>query len=277
MSEQVGYLGLGRMGGAMVRRLLDAGHDVAFHARNPDTVATFTQLGARSVESAGDLACQVDILLTCLFDDAQIAAVIDGPAGVAARLRPGAILVIHSTTSPDRVRGLQERAAARGASVIDAPVSGSVEDILAGRLSVMVGGDTSSLDRLGPIIADYAQSVIFTGDVGSASTVKLVNNLLFAANSQLVGSAVALGERLGVEPSILLNSIAQCSGSSQALERIVGMGSVLAYERRVREFLSKDATLALELAGVDGAELFRTVVQTGPMDLSMAASGPQLP
>lgn len=266
------FIGAGRMGGAMVRRLLDHGHPVVVHARSAESRDRFESYGATTSDDIDHVVSGAEIVLSCLFDEHQVQQVLDGPDGVASRLAPGSVLVVHSTIGPVGMRNLDERARERGASVLDAPVSGSADDILAGRLTVMAGGTTEAMDAARAAIETYCSSLIPTGGVGSASATKLVNNLLFAAGTQLAAGALTLGEQLGVEPRVLLDALSVSSGQSEALRRMALSLSVEAHEARIREFLTKDVALALAAADESDVEvdLFRRVLEDGSMNLTGA-------
>jgi len=264
------FIGAGRMGGAMVRRLLDHGHPVVVHTRRAETRDQLESYGATTSDDIAQVVSGADLVLSCLFDEHQVQQVLDGPGGVASRLERGSVLVVHSTISPAQVRSLDARARERRASVLDAPVSGSADDILAGRLTVMAGGTVEALDAARPAIETYCSSLIATGGLGSASATKLVNNLLFAAGTQLAAGALALGEQLGVEQRALLDALSVSSGQSEALRRMAMSPSVEAHEARTREFLIKDVALALAAADESGVEvdLFRRVLEDGSMNLT---------
>jgi len=132
----VGFVGAEQMGAPMVERLLGAGVGVRLFARRPEVVARFAQLGAVTERSVTALAVDLDVLIRCPFSAPQVEEILVGSGGALAALRPGATVVQHTTVSPETIRRLATRAAARGVNMLDAPISGQPDDIPAGRLTV---------------------------------------------------------------------------------------------------------------------------------------------
>lgn len=213
--------------------------------------------GAYLADSVADVARQADILVVCLFSDAQLTELAAGPDGFMANAKDSAVVVSHTTGTVGTLEKI--RADHPGGPVlVDAPVSGSAEDIAAGKLTVLMGGENAVLDRVVAAVGAYADPIIRTGRFGSALNLKLVNNLLFAANAQLAAAAVELGDRLGIGSRELLAAIALCSGRSHALASIGKVGGVETFDEFASPFLRKDVaacTAAAEDAGVDLAGL----------------------
>lgn len=159
------------------------------------------------------------------------------------------VIAVHSTVHPDTCRSLAESVAARGVSLIDAPVSGGAPAAEAGRLLVMAGGDERTLARCLPVFGTYADPVVHLGGIGAGQTTKLLNNLLFTAHMATAVSALRLGERLGVSPRRLGEVIGSGSGNSFALGRILaGGGSLDQIAEHAGDLLRKDVRLVAELA-----------------------------
>jgi 3-hydroxyisobutyrate dehydrogenase-like beta-hydroxyacid dehydrogenase len=239
----------------MVDRLLGAGHEVTVLARREEVRRELAESGARLVATASDAAAGSEVVVVCLFSDAQLAEV---TPGLLAGLRPGAVVASHVTGRRTTIQELGNRAAQLGAHVVDAPVSGGVDEIRAGRLTVMLGGAEEAVSKVTAVIAAYADPCIRTGALGSALAVKLVNNLLFATHAQTAAAAIELGERLGVEQEALLQVLENASGRSFASSSIGRLGSVSGWSDVVGEFMRKDvAALEAELedAGADGGLL----------------------
>jgi len=253
------------MGLPMVQRLAAAGHDVAVYARRAETRDAAAAAGARVVGELREAAADVDVLLLCLFSDEQLAEVI-GP--LAATLPDGAVLASHVTGRESTLRAAARRFP--GIGVVDAPVSGVPDDIRAGRLSVLLGGPSDARARAAEVVRAYADPVIETGELGTALAVKLVNNLLFAANAQLAAEAVRLGESLGVAAADLLTALGHMSGGSQASRRAAERGTMDEFADRIGRFMRKDVAVCLEQADELGADpgLLIDVVRRGPLPLT---------
>jgi 3-hydroxyisobutyrate dehydrogenase-like beta-hydroxyacid dehydrogenase len=220
------------------------------------------------VRHTADLAQAADgvgVLLLCVFSDAQLAEVADP---LAAALPDGAVFASHVTGSQAVLRALAGRSP--GLQVVDAPVSGSPDDIRAGRLTVLLGGAAHARARAADVVRAYADPVMETGELGSALAVKLVNNFLFAANTQLAAEAVRLGEALGVAPGQLLSALEHMSGGSQASHRAAaGGGDMAAFATRIGPFMKKDVAICLKQAAERGVDpgLLTDVVRQGPLAL----------
>ncbi|MDT5127914.1 MAG: hypothetical protein QOH54_3558, partial [Mycobacterium sp.] len=231
MSMTVGFLGAGQLGEPMVERLLGAGHNVLVHARRAEARGRLEAKGAVLAASVADLAAGSDILISCLFSDAQLCETGLGPDGFIANAKPGSIFVSHTTGNLSTLEALQA-GSETASSILDAPVSGTADDIAAGTLTVLLGGAGDAVAAVTPVLAAYADPVVPTGPLGSALAIKLINNLLFAANAQLLASATQLGEQLGVEPDVLLSALQVCSAGSQVAVHAHRIGGMLKFAER---------------------------------------------
>jgi 3-hydroxyisobutyrate dehydrogenase-like beta-hydroxyacid dehydrogenase len=255
----VGFIGAGRMGLPMVRRLAGAGFDVVAVGRRAETTAALRELGVTVLAAPAAVGAAAQVLCVMTFDDAQIREVLlgtPGSGGALGAMRPGSTLVIHSTCGPDLVNVLQ-KAAPAGVSVLDAPVSGRAPDILAGRITLLVGGEEQHLDAVRPVLAAYGDPILHLGPLGSGQRTKLLNNLLFAVNMRLAGDVAVLSERLGLDPVPTMRAIAASSGASYALNAVAEFGGPAAALERVREFLDKDVNFVQGLAADLGVDLGR--------------------
>jgi 3-hydroxyisobutyrate dehydrogenase-like beta-hydroxyacid dehydrogenase len=253
------------MGFPMVERLAAAGSDLVVYARREETQSALARLGVRCTDKLAEAADGADVLLLCVFSDAQLAE-ITGP--LAAALPDGAVFASHVTGSAATLRALADRFP--GIGVVDAPVSGGPGEISAGKLTVLLGGTPADRARAATVVRAYADPVIETGELGSALAVKLVNNLLFAANAQLAAEAVRLGEALGVASGELLGALRHMSGGSQASDRAAQGGSMADFGRRIGPFMKKDVAVCLEQAAERGVDpgLLIDVVRQGQLPLT---------
>jgi 3-hydroxyisobutyrate dehydrogenase-like beta-hydroxyacid dehydrogenase len=195
----LGFVGLGAMGSRLARRLMDAGHAVVGYNRTPGKARTLVSAGMRLEKSPRGVAEATEAVFTMVTDDAALRAVALGPDGIVAGLQPGSTLVEMSTVSPAAVREVGEAAAARGASVLDAPVSGSTITVEAGQASIVVGGPTAALERVRPYLAAMGPGgITHVGPLGLAKTMKIATNLGLAVQMLAFSEAVVLAEKSGI-------------------------------------------------------------------------------
>ncbi|MDV7352781.1 NAD(P)-dependent oxidoreductase [Rhodococcus oxybenzonivorans] len=267
---RVGFVGAGQLGEPMVVRLLAAGHTVHVFARRQEVASRLHMQGAVVAASLADLGRTCDIVICCMFSDQQLAQVALGPDGIVAHMTPGSTLVSHTTGRVDTLKRIAGSRPGRDVGIVDAPVSGTAAEIAEGRLTILVGGAADAVDRVTPILGSYAESIMQTGRLGSALNVKLINNLLFAANLQLAAEAVRLGTVMEIAPDALLHALTQCSGSSRAVERALSVGGIEAFGEIAKPFLRKDVAVCLESARAQGSDLglLGEVASGGALDLT---------
>ncbi|MFT4124716.1 MAG: NAD(P)-binding domain-containing protein [Gordonia sp. (in: high G+C Gram-positive bacteria)] len=267
---RVGFVGAGKIGEPMVRRLTGAGYRVIVYARRPDVIGRLIGYGAEIASAPGDLAA-ADVVIGCVFDDSQLARV---GAEIIAGMHSHSIFVSHTTCLPATIETLAAQAGDRGVAVVEAPFSGTPAAVLDGRLTVMLGGHIDAIDTVRQVISAYTNTIHVTGGHGTALTVKLLNNALFAAHTQLALSALAAGRSLGISEDTLLRVLADSSGMSAAIGHLARTGSGIdAYAARVAGYLRKDVQAVRSAAsglGVDISALL-TATQLGPIDLSPTA------
>ena len=254
--QRVGFVGAGRMGRPMVRRLLEASYHVRVLARSAEARRALAAEGAGVVGEVTEAGDGAGAVVVCVRTDEQVREVCLG-RGLFDRMPAGSIVIIHTTASPRTVEAVAEAAAARGIEVIDAPVSGGPHDIAIGRLTLFVGGDESVVSRMQSILDCYGDPVLHVGPVGAGQRVKLINNALFAAQIGLLSEAVRLGGQLGVDEAQLLRALPYASAASRALSGARARGSVATFAAAVGDHLDKDLrvvhTVAAELGGDLGA------------------------
>jgi 3-hydroxyisobutyrate dehydrogenase-like beta-hydroxyacid dehydrogenase len=273
LPSTVGFLGAGQLGEPMVVRLLGAGHEVVVYARREEIRRRLEANGAAIADSVSDLARGSDVLISCLFSDAQLRETGLDADGFITNAKPGAVFVSHTTGTLSTLEALRDSSPSTPV-ILDAPVSGTADDIAAGTLTVLIGGPNDAVASVTPILAAYADPVVATGALGSALALKLINNLLFAANAQLLGAATQLGAQLGVEPSVLLSTLQVCSAGSQVAAHAQRIGGMDRFEELAGPFLRKDIAACSEAAAEAGVELglLGTAVRDGPLDLDTVES-----
>ena len=245
----VGYIGLGLMGKPMARNLLRAGFPLTVWNRTVARTEDLAAEGARVAASPRDLASRVDVVCSCVTGPRDVEAVYLGPDGVIEGTRPGTILIDMSTIDPETHRRIAAAAAERGASYLDAPVSGGTAGAQNATLAIMVGGDAAAFERALPVLRAMGQHVYHVGPTGSGATVKLVNNMLTAINTVAAMEGMVLGVKAGVDPSLLHEILMNSSGRSGALASL--KESVLRGDFEpgfTVDNMEKDVTLASQLA-----------------------------
>lgn len=216
MSLKAAFIGLGAMGTPMAGHLKIHGllHAVASRTQsNADAVAKDLGVAAPSL---AEIAAQCDVIALCVTADADVLGTVDA---LVPHLKPGAIVVDHSTVAPDTAKQAAAKLAAVGAYFLDAPVSGGVEGARNGKLSVMVGGDADVLERARPVLEAYALRITHLGDVGAGQATKAVNQVLVAGIAQGVCEGLALAEALGLDPERLLPTLGAGAAGNWFLEK----------------------------------------------------------
>jgi 3-hydroxyisobutyrate dehydrogenase-like beta-hydroxyacid dehydrogenase len=195
---ELGFVGLGTMGGGVVRRLLAAGHAVTVWNRTREKAEPLLEGGARWADSPRSVAERSDIVFTMVTNTAAVQAVTEGPDGILAGLGPGKVYVDKSTASPANTRALAETVVAVGAQMLDAPVSGSVITLEEGKLSIMVGGERETFERVKPVLEAIGPRVFHLGPNGAAVTMKIAINLSLAVQMLAFSEGVLLAEKTGI-------------------------------------------------------------------------------
>jgi 3-hydroxyisobutyrate dehydrogenase-like beta-hydroxyacid dehydrogenase len=194
----LGFVGLGVMGGNMVERLLSKGHTVTGYNRTRGKAERLIKLGMRWAESPRAAAESADLVLCMVTNSAALQAVADGPDGILSGLSKGKVLVEMSTVSPEVSRALACKVREKGADMVDSPVSGSVLTLQQGKLSVMVGGRKETFERIKPVLLDLGPKVTHVGDNGLALSMKIATNLSLAVQMMCFSEGVLLAEKSGI-------------------------------------------------------------------------------
>ncbi|MFI6348832.1 NAD(P)-dependent oxidoreductase [Streptomyces sp. NPDC050560] len=234
--EKIAFLGLGHMGAAMARHLLDTDHPLTVWNRTAARTEPFTGRGARAAATPAEAVRDADVVITMLADPAAVEEV---AAAILPALRPGTHWAEMSTIGPDAVRDLAARLP-EGVSLVDAPVAGSTDKAEAGELRVLAGGDAAAVEH---VLARFG-TVTHTGALGSAAALKLVVNTAVLGGVALVAEAMSLADALGL-PEDTVRGVLSTSALGGAVPRAfatdVNFGLALA---------KKDAGLAVDTAGL---------------------------
>lgn len=246
---RVGFIGLGSQGAPMARRIVEGGFELTLWARRPAAVEPYADTAAKIAVTPAELGAASDLVCLCVVGDEDVRQVLNGETGVLAGLAPGGILAIHSTVHPDTCREIAKSAAAKGISVIDAPVSGGAPAAAEGSLLVMVGGDEDVVAKVRPVFDTFSDAVVHLGPLGSGQVTKILNNLLFSANLGSAMSTLELGESLGVPRKELCEVLARGSATSKAVNSVAMFGGTLeALAPIAGALLQKDVRHAASLA-----------------------------
>lgn len=207
----LGFIGLGVMGGRMAKRLLDAGHAVIGYNRTKSKAQWLLETGMRWGETPRAVVEAADVTFSMVTNTKAVLAVTGGSDGVIAAIGPGKIYVDMSTVSPATSRELAVQVTAKGAHMLDAPVSGSVETLEQGKLSIMVGGDRDTFEKIKPLLLDIGPKATHVGENGLAVTMKIATNLSLAVQMLAFSEGVLLAEKSGIKREtaveVLLNSV----------------------------------------------------------------------
>lgn len=244
----LGFVGLGVMGSRMVKRLLDAGHTVTGYNRTRSKAQWLREAGMRWGDSPRAVAETADVTLSMVTNTTALQAVTEGADGVLAEMAPGKIYVDMSTVSPAASRELAAKVAARGAQMLDAPVSGSVITLEEGKLSIMVGGDPATFEKVKPILLDIGPKVTHVGGNGLAVSMKIAANLSLAVQMLAFSEGVLLAEKSGIQRQtaveVLLNSVIASPMVKYRGPFVLKMPDEAWFDV---DMMQKDMTLALEM------------------------------
>lgn len=260
MAERIGFIGLGIMGKPMARNLVKAaaGYEVVIHSR---TRASVDELVAESksfiaAESPTEVAEQADIVITMLPDSPDVRDVVFGEAGLINEARPGLLLIDMSTIAPATSIEIAAALEKRGASALDAPVSGGERGAITAALSIMVGGDPKDFERAKPVFEALGKTIVHVGATGAGQIVKACNQVVVALNYAAVSEALVLGAKAGADPE----KIAQVLGGGLAASRVLELkgASMIAHNFQPGfriDLHRKDLGIALATARQNGSPL----------------------
>jgi 3-hydroxyisobutyrate dehydrogenase-like beta-hydroxyacid dehydrogenase len=250
---KIGFLGLGEMGTPMAGRLLRAGHDVVVWNRSVERTAPLAQQGAAVAAYPAKAAVGRDFVVTMLATPEALEQVLFGTEGLAPALSPGQVLIDMSTVGPDEVRSAAARLP-KGASLVDAPVRGSVPQATAGRLDIFVGATDEDYERVRPILETLG-SVRHAGGPGSGAAMKLVANLALGAAIVTLGEALSLGDSLELKRDIVLDVLSDSPiGPIVKAKRANVESGQFAPSFKLRH-AAKDLRLVSETAAARGRDL----------------------
>lgn len=253
--SKIGIVGLGSMGAPIAGRLLDLqlSNQVYGTNRTREKASKLVARGLRWRDTPREVAATADVVISMVTDDAALAAVTEGPDGILAGLRPGAVYVDMSTVSPKASRELAERVRAAGAAMLDAPVSGSVPAAESGALAIMVGGPRHAFDTAEPLLRHLGSSVTHVGGNGQGLVLKLAINISLATQMLAFSEGLLLAERGGIDPKLAAATMAGSSVGSPMLQARVPLVLDLPQQSWFdMRLMHKDIRLALASARESG-------------------------
>jgi 2-hydroxy-3-oxopropionate reductase len=285
MAEQVGFIGLGVMGKPMAKHLVTAGYQVLVHNRSRAAADELVTAGAKAAASPMDVARASTVVITMLPDTADVECVLTGDQGVLAGVQKGAVVIDMSSISPVATERLARLVAAKGASMLDAPVSGGEVGAINAALSIMVGGEESTFTRVRPILECMGnkERIVYIGRSGAGQICKVCNQVAIGGALAGVSEAFALAKKAGVDAARVRQALLGGFAASRVLEVHGERMLVDNYKPGFRARLyQKDLRIANETAAANAvampatavvAQLLNALVAAGGGDLDYAALG----
>lgn len=220
---KIGFIGLGKMGLPMAKNLCKAGYSVYVHSGNSDSQAQMLQEGALAIGSFQEMAQLCDAVITIVPADKEIQELYLGEEGLIANAKEGVTFIDMTSAKGNTKELVNEAVKASGKELrfVDAPVSGGVAGAVNGTLTIMTGCEESTFEAVKPVLEAMGKNIIYTGDVGTASNVKLLNQMLNAGNTAVAAEVLCMSRKLGVDDEVLKNVVSQSSGQSFVFDRNV--------------------------------------------------------
>jgi 3-hydroxyisobutyrate dehydrogenase-like beta-hydroxyacid dehydrogenase len=251
---RIAVLGLGNMGRAVAIRLQDRGYEVAVWNRSPGRAEELVKRGAIEAGTIADAVAGADVAITLLTNDAAVRQVCLGEGGALSNLYGEAVLVDMSTVHPDTSRALAS--AAPGGRFVDAPILGGPEALISGKAKLLLGGRQDVVTSLKPLWNDLSASYLYTGPNGTATTLKLLSNIILVGSTALLAEAVVTGQINGIDNGVLRRVFGESPAVASGVQ--LRLEDILAGDHRgwwTLELAEKDMGLALTLASGRGITL----------------------
>jgi 3-hydroxyisobutyrate dehydrogenase/2-hydroxy-3-oxopropionate reductase len=266
MDTRVAVVGLGRMGAAIARRLVESGATVVVANRtSAKAEALASELGIAWVPSGAAAAAGAGVVISCVADDSAVLESYSGETGIAAGLEPESVVLEMSTIDPATVAAIRPQVERAGAELVDAPVSGSVSLVLEGKLTVMAGGRERAVERARPVLDALAATVFHLGASGTGATMKLAVNSMVHAINVALSEALVLAERSGVDRSLAYDVFSAGVAGSPfvAYKRNAFLDPDTTPVAFSLDLVAKDLDLILGLADRVGAEMLQGAASRG--------------
>jgi 3-hydroxyisobutyrate dehydrogenase-like beta-hydroxyacid dehydrogenase len=255
VSQRVAFLGLGIMGSRMAANLASGGFELTVWNRTRETAERFAaEHDTACAATPAEAAAAGEIVVTMVVDGPQVESVLLGEDGAAAGARQGTLFVDCSTIGPTTTRSIGDALAERELRILDAPVTGSSPRAQDGTLTIMVGGERADFDVAEPLLETMGSVIVYAGALGQGQMVKLINNAVAAVNATVVGEALLVGARAGVDLDALVEVMRNGSGASTMLELKAGPMRTHDFTTLFKlEHMLKDVRLCLEEGQAVGA------------------------
>jgi 2-hydroxy-3-oxopropionate reductase len=218
VAEKVGFIGLGIMGKPMARNLMEAGYKLTVYNRSPEKAEELGEEGAAVAGSPREVAEKSDVVITMLPDSPDVERVVAGEDGVLPGIKEGALFIDMSTISPVVTEELAAKVKEKGASMLDAPVSGGDVGAIEGTLSIMVGGEEADFERARPLFKAMGKTVTHVGPTGAGQVTKAANQVVVALTIEAVSEALVLGAKGGVAPEKILEVLSGGLAGNKVME-----------------------------------------------------------
>ena len=253
--DRVAFLGLGIMGSRMAANLRKAGFELTVWNRTRSKAEAFVaEHGGTIADTPAQAAADSDIVITMVVDGDQVEHLLLGPDGVSTRARPGLLCIDCSTIGPTATRAIAKVLEHHGVHLLDAPVTGSSPKAQDATLTIMAGGESAEFEGARPVLEAMGSLIVHAGPLGHGQIVKLINNAVAAINTAVVGEALLVGKRAGVDLDALTKVVGSGSGSSAMLELKAGPMRSHDYTTLFKlEHMLKDVRLCLEEGQAVGA------------------------
>ena len=252
----IGFIGLGIMGRPMAGHILKGGHPLTVYNRTRSKTAELQALGAAVADSPAGVAARSEILIIMVSDTQDVEQVVAGPQGVLEGIRPGSVVVDMSTIAPGTERALDEALRARGAFLIDAPVSGGDVGARDASLAIMAGGDRKAFELVRPVLALLGRTITYCGPSGSGQLAKLCNQILVSVTLLGVSEALVFARKCGLDPSVMIEAV---SGGAAQSWQLTNLGPRIIKRDFAPGFMvdlvQKDLRLVLESCASAGVSL----------------------
>lgn len=253
----IGYVGLGNMGGALARRLLQS-FPLHVYDRDAAALARMAGAGATACSSLHELAAACQVVLTCLPTSAHLRSALFDAGGLAEGLAPGAMVIDQTSGDPAVTRALSRTLAERGIDLVDAPVSGGPDGAEAGTIAIMVGATPEQHARAAPVLGAISPHLFHAGGSGAGHAIKLVNNLVSGAQRVLSLEAITLAAKNGIDPRTACDILAAGGARNAYLEsyfrqRLLGGKARLGFSLGL---MHKDLRLACDMGSLSEVPLF---------------------
>ena len=278
---RLGYIGLGTMGGAMAENLANAGYRLTVYNRTASKAERFLEMGAHLAENPAEVARRSEIVFVNVSDTADVLEVVLGMNGVIEGAHPGMIVVDHSTIKPAASREVYNRLKEVSVSALDAPVSGGDIGARNGTLSIMVGGDADTLEKVRPMLEVVGKKITYVGEAGAGQVAKAANQIMVAAQMVAEAELMLFAQKSGVDVSRVIEAIrggaAQCWTLDNKPQRLLAGNRNPGFKSRLQ---AKDLNIVMETAReyeavlpgtAINAQLFNAMVAAGNGDLDNSA------